>query len=394
MHDVQAGLSPSGHAERSKKVQSRWALLLRDLVFTSDRAQRIRLAQSILATLLTLACVVVVVALDHFGIADHRWVGLWVLLAVGGMAAMFALIRSGRIKHWRDPSLTLSQMYYAISVAAVGYGITGSSRGVVIPMLAVILMFGTFGMSPRQVLRVGCYTLMIFGAASLYWMLRAPSLQAVVAEAVSLVMVLIVISGAVVLTGRLYRLRERARRQHQELKRAMSRIQELATHDELTGCLNRRAMQERMLEEADRSRRGAGTLCVVLLDLDHFKCINDVYGHAAGDAVLKGFADVARAEIRTTDLMARWGGEEFLLLLGAVDAQQGQACVQRLVDRLARTRFPILPEGVFVTCSAGFVVGNGLDDLRHLIDRADKAMYRAKSGGRNRLETEAAQLAA
>ncbi|MBV8469562.1 MAG: GGDEF domain-containing protein [Burkholderiaceae bacterium] len=371
-----------------------WSSRLRTLVFTSDRQQRIRLAQSALAIMLTLACVGIIVLLDMFGIALHRWVAPWVGITTCGMAAMFALIRSGRIKHWRDPSLTLPQMYYAISFAALGYVIAGSSRGVVVPMLAVILMFGTFGMSPKQVLRVGLYTLSAFGAASLYWMQQAPSLQAVAAEVVSLVMVLIVISGAVVLTGRLYRLRERARRQHQELKRAMSRIQELATHDELTGCLNRRAMQERMLEEADRSRRGAGTLCVVLMDLDHFKNVNDVYGHAAGDAVLQGFADVARAEIRTTDLMARWGGEEFLFLLGAVDAQQGQACVQRLVDRLARTRFPVLPDGVFVTCSAGFVVGTGVDDLRHLIDRADKAMYRAKSGGRNRLEAEPAALAA
>src|SRR5205814_6248152 len=123
---------------------------LKFALLTRDKRQQIRLAQSGLANLLMLACVAMLHVLDASGITDHRYIWPWTLCSVGGMVLVFAVIRSGRVMRWRDPSLTMVQMLYAVLCAAIGYGITGTARAVVIPILAIVLMFGMFGMTQRQ----------------------------------------------------------------------------------------------------------------------------------------------------------------------------------------------------------------------------------------------------
>lgn len=371
-------------ASRRNPPQTLW-LRARDALLTSDKHQQIRLAQSGLANLLMLACVAMLHVLDASGITDHRFILPWTLVSVGGMVFVFAVIRGGCVLGWRDPSLTLQQMLYAVLCAASGYCIAGTSRAVVIPILAVVLMFGMFGMTQRQVRIVGLYTLAVFGAASVYWLLGPDAGKPVGAEAARFMMVVIMVAGVIVLTGRLHGMRERSRQQRAALSSALERIRELAIRDELTGCLNRRAMLERMAEESLRCVRSGTPMCLVLMDLDHFKHVNDVHGHAGGDEVLRRFAEVARAQLRGTDVLARWGGEEFLLMLGATDAEQAQPCVQRVLSRLAATPFVAGARDFRVTCSAGLAECRGGESIVGAIERADKALYRAKAEGRNRL---------
>ena len=358
---------------------------LRLAVLTGDRLQQMRLAQSGLANLLMLGCVGMIHLLDANGLTAHGWVWPWTLCSVGGMVAIFALIRSGRTLRWSDPSLTLQQMYYAVLCAAAAYCLLGAERAVVIPILAVVLMFGMFGMTPRQVLGVGLYTLVLFGSASAYWTQAAEAGRPREPELARFIMVTIVMAGVMVLTSRLYQMRERSREQRQALTAALQRIRVLASRDELTGCLNRRAMLERMGEEALRSARADESMCVALIDLDHFKHLNDTYGHGVGDRVLRGFADVVRGRLRETDLFARWGGEEFLVLLLGTDLARTRAGVQRLIDSVAATRFDGLPDGTVVTCSVGIAQHRAGEGVPEVIQRADVALYEAKSAGRNRL---------
>lgn len=367
---------------RRMPARASWLRRLQHLLLTSDQRQQIRLAQSGLANLLMLGSVGLVHLLDASGVPVGRWLWPWTLASIGGMVAVFAVIRSGRVQHWRDPSLTIQQMFYAVLCAAGAYCITGSERSTVIPMLAVVLMFGMFGMTRHQMHVVAAYAAVVFGAASLYWLAGPDRGRPVGPELTRFLMVVIVLLGVVTLTSRLHGMRERSRRQRHALATALDRIRELATRDELTGCLNRRAMLERMAEESLRCARLGQSMCLVLLDLDHFKRVNDLHGHAAGDRVLRGFAELARGQLRGTDLLARWGGEEFLLLLGATDAPQGRPCVQRLLDALAATPF----DGVSITCSAGLAECRGGESIVAAVERADQALYRAKAGGRNRVE--------
>ena len=127
-------------------------------------------------------------------------------------------------------------------------------------------------------------------------------------------------------------------------------------------------------------------LGIALIDLDHFKRINDLYGHAAGDQVLQGFAELARATLRDHDLIARFGGEEFVLLLGNTSIETLHQCVERLRQRFAETVFDALPEGVHCTFSAGLSLLQPEDDLEVCLNDADQALYLAKNSGRNRSE--------
>lgn len=167
------------------------------------------------------------------------------------------------------------------------------------------------------------------------------------------------------------------------LSASVQKITQLATHDELTGLSNRRHMANLIAQEQMRQRRTHAPMCMAMLDLDHFKRVNDAHGHAAGDVVLKIFARTMRQTLRTTDEMSRWGGEEFLLLMPHTNLQEALLAVERLRQALAATAFAPVPLGIPVTFSAGIVPACEGADMDTLIACADEAMYRAKARGRN-----------
>jgi diguanylate cyclase (GGDEF)-like protein len=157
----------------------------------------------------------------------------------------------------------------------------------------------------------------------------------------------------------------------------------VASRDDLTGLLNRKAFLDLAAEQlADRTiTRGSGTL--VLADLDHFKSVNDTYGHAAGDLALQGFADACTATARSTDLVGRYGGEEFVLLMPGTSAERAETIAEEISRRLAATP---TEEGLEMpTVSYGIATYDAeTTDVDHVIAAADSALYLAKSLGRNR----------
>lgn len=162
--------------------------------------------------------------------------------------------------------------------------------------------------------------------------------------------------------------------------------QRLATTDSLTELLNRRAFVSHLQREVARSTRYGHALSLVLLDLDHFKRINDRLGHGVGDAVLQAMGRCLNQQIRNTDLAARWGGEEFVMALTSTDRQGGACFCERLRGAI-ETLLILTPTGerVPVTASIGFASYTPGESLDAFVDRADKAMYVAKSTGRNRV---------
>ena len=165
-------------------------------------------------------------------------------------------------------------------------------------------------------------------------------------------------------------------------------VERQALVDGLTGVANRRRCSDALAAEVARAGRHGTALSLVLADLDDFKLVNDVHGHAAGDMVLREFADVLRATVRETDLAGRWGGEEFLLLLPGTDAVGAAQLAERV--RLAFAERPILtPDGapLAVTCSFGVAQHRAGEDEDGLTAAADRALYRAKAQGKNRVES-------
>jgi diguanylate cyclase (GGDEF)-like protein len=162
-------------------------------------------------------------------------------------------------------------------------------------------------------------------------------------------------------------------------------VERQALVDGLTGLANRRAAADALHAEAARAKRLETPLSVVLADLDGFKDVNDVHGHAVGDEVLRVFADVLRETLRESDLAGRWGGEEFLLLLPGADEEGAAQLADRI--RIAVAARPIASApGLRVTASFGVAEFAGQSNTEQLVDAADSALYRAKRAGRDRVE--------
>ncbi|MCQ4312775.1 sensor domain-containing diguanylate cyclase [Pseudomonas stutzeri] len=163
-------------------------------------------------------------------------------------------------------------------------------------------------------------------------------------------------------------------------------LRTMATRDPLTGALNRRAFAERAEHELLRSNRQGAALCLAVFDLDHFKQINDQYGHAVGDQVLQQFSQLCQAQIRRTDPFARFGGEEFVLLLPDTDQKQATALLQRLRLSWAREIVKTSQGPLHSTVSIGLVQVDDTAPFERWFERADAALYQAKHAGRNRVE--------
>lgn len=358
-----------------------------DWVLTTDKRQRIRLAMSGLAALLMVFCLVVMNSVAAAGLASTSEVRVWTACSVLGLIAVYAAIRSGWSRRFKDPALTLAQILYAITCCAAAFVIAGPARGVTLPILAIILMFGIFGLTTRQMLGVLVYSLVAFGVASGVVAARdEPDYPPVVAAAY-VGMVVVVLLSSTFLTTRVQSTREHLRRQKAELAQALEQIRQLATHDDLTGLLNRRAMLDRMQLEQRRSLRSGSPLLIAQLDIDHFKAVNDTHGHAAGDLVLQSFADTVRRNVRDTDVLARWGGEEFVLLLCDTPAADAVALMERLRQAVQAMQVPVAQGGqpITVTVSIGLARHTPADPLAGTLERADRALYAAKAGGRNRV---------
>jgi diguanylate cyclase (GGDEF)-like protein len=170
-----------------------------------------------------------------------------------------------------------------------------------------------------------------------------------------------------------------------QLRETMVAMEQLAHTDHLTRLTNRRGLEPLLKRELQRAERYGPSVAVLLIDLDHFKKVNDHYGHAIGDQVLREVALRLDLYLRQADTVARWGGEEFLILAPATDLAQAEQLATRLVEAVRDK--PVLGD-ISITLSIGVSCYRARDSLESLVHRADEALYRAKALGRNRNELE------
>lgn len=173
-----------------------------------------------------------------------------------------------------------------------------------------------------------------------------------------------------------------------ERKRLLEMLRHQALIDGLTGALNRNETQRLLSLEIERARRYGTELSIVIFDIDHFKAVNDKFGHNLGDEVLASIAETVRPRMRTTDHFGRWGGEEFVALLPQTALEGAQAFAEDLRGRIAALAFR---DGVRVTASFGVAARADESDGTTLIARADQALYASKNGGRNQVSLAAGE---
>lgn len=308
---------------------------------------------------------------------DLTWGSLLTLLTV------FVLVRSGWSQRFSDPVVTLPHALVSIALCFMAYLQVGEHRASVLILVAEAIVMCMFRLRPTQMVVLGMSSvgMLLLCVLGLTWAdpVRYPAPTGLMHFVIGGSTLLILSLVAKWVTD----IRVRIGLQARELSQALNTLQHMATQDSLTGLLNRRIMVDLVETELKLIERHGHPMTVALVDLDHFKSINDRFGHQAGDAVLIGFAGLAQTQLRQVDKVARWGGEEFLIMLPQVKASEAFTALERLRLSMGSQTFTGHP-GLNATFSVGLAQARPGESLEHLIERADQALYHAKHAGRNR----------
>jgi diguanylate cyclase (GGDEF)-like protein len=299
-------------------------------------------------------------------------------------AACVGLIATGASERMADPSLSKVQAYGNAALTLIGVALFPQLAFAYALSLFILMLTATYRM-PKRRLNVMLAVVVLLFAALTFGQgqpLTVPD-GTPLERWLSLLFFVVSLGRCVFLSvinthnNRL--LRERGI----EMQAKLAEIERLAHHDELTGVLNRRRMMHFLGEELARNDRNGAQVSVALLDLDHFKAVNDTLGHLAGDEVLRRFAATVQRHARNTDRFGRYGGEEFLVILNDATTEAALQAIERMRAAVATVDWSHLSPELRVTFSAGIATYNGNESVEVLLSRADLGLYEAKRSGRN-----------
>lgn len=357
-----------------------------ELVLTRDPLLRSILGMCLLASLIYLG-----------------WVGLtWLYIVPAGMCSpamgyvftiheliavlcVYPFIRSGRTRHWQDPGLVALQNIWASAGVVLAYAVVPGLRAGVLQILCLIQVFGFLSLRPRSaLLTAGTAIAMLAAMWTTMAILGDPGFNPI-DEALKIGPTCFILTLLAWQSRNFGLSRRRMLDEKQSLANAIEKVRQITMHDALTGLVNRQHLQTRIDAERDRAMRSGHGFSIVLIDLDHFKRINDTHGHHVGDDVLVSFGRLARLILRDTDVVGRWGGEEFVIVMPETDpAQVGLVGLARLKQALSETEVCARVPGLRVSYSAGITAWRPGESAEQLMARTDQALYRAKAEGRDR----------
>jgi diguanylate cyclase (GGDEF)-like protein len=358
-----------------------------DFASAASRAERQRQCMQMLIVVLASYGVdtLLLLGLAHAGAIDA--LVAWMYAAAGTAACgLFALLlRLGRSERLSDPFLVVPQMLVH-SAIHVGFMFWVPGVGVLFLMMMLLIhAFGAMRVSPLHVVAssvlvaLGVGTVIVFGELHL-----SLPMGNVAQRALSAAWFALVLARSTLLDLYGAQLRDMLMQRNKTLKAKFEKMHRRATRDGLTGTLSRRSVME-LLEQQHRKLELTGqSFAIALLDIDHFKQVNDRFGHPVGDEVLRYFSRRASAEMRTTDRLGRYGGEEFLAVLTATeDESSAHLAAERVRDGVAKHDWSRLAPNLKVTVSLGVAVCRPDESVDQLLARADAALYAAKHAGRD-----------
>jgi len=354
-----------------------------ELLPEGDERQALRMRRHLMASGTSLLVVLTLFVCAFIGLLPMRAAVEGAIGIVALVLAFHALFRTGLNLRFSDPSLTTEQVGAAILFLAYLMVHAGPARTMLLVFYLVAMLFGVLRLNGKRLMLLAMLALGAHGTALLLVLARDPAAQprAVFAEFAVLAVVL---PWFAAMGGYVNRLRLRLSDSNRDLTRAVERIEQLAIRDELTGAYNRRFLMECLARERSRAERLRASFSICLLDVDHFKSINDGFGHPAGDAVLIELPALAAAGLRGADVFGRFGGEEFLVILPDTSLAGAQALAERMRAAIEAARFSGIGERR-VTATLGVAEYCAGEEVTALLARADRALYAGKTGGRNRV---------
>jgi diguanylate cyclase (GGDEF)-like protein len=288
----------------------------------------------------------------------------------------YLMVRTRLNQRFKDPTLATEQTAAAILFLAYFMYHAGPARNALTLFYLVVMLFGALRLSAVRLAALSVLALVAHGTVLHLSYLRDEDYMDVQAAVTEFFVLLIALPWFAAMGGYVNRLRARVAQTNAELQAALERIRDVAVRDELTGAYNRRLLMETLAREQARASRTGAAYSVCMIDVDHFKAVNDSLGHLEGDAVLRAVAAVAARGLRALDVFGRFGGEEFLVILPDTD----RAGALRVAERI---RAAVAAE-TRVTVTIG-TAQSARDDIAAVLARADRALYDGKAAGRNRV---------
>ena len=302
-----------------------------------------------------------------------------------GVFVFTIIIRSGLNKKYPDPSLTVPQMLWGTCfVLAITY-LLNEWRGLMLMAYFGILSFGYFKLKFSEFLSVALFAVLGYAFIIMYIYAYESERIIINLELAQLLAFTCTISVMLYTGSAIHSLRERTKKQYIALQEALEINQKLATTDDLTGLYNRRFFMEQLSQQKALSERDDSDFILCFCDLDHFKQINDTFGHYTGDIVLKNFSRIVKSSIREIDYAARFGGEEFVCLLVNTDIENAIKVAERIRLSLASYNFSDIAPSLHSTVSIGVANFKQFKTIQETLMSADNRMYLAKEAGRNKV---------
>lgn len=298
------------------------------------------------------------------------------------------LVKSGHNMRFRHPDLLVPQLFISAT------GILASAYYVEVFRLSVMMLFfgimllGASRVKLATFLTVSTYASIGYGYVLFQVITDFPTEVTVSVEVLEWISFTMMATAFAITGTRIAALQKDLTGKNQELNSAFEQLKAMARQDELTGLNNRRYVME--LLEKQKSLVTADDYCFTICyaDLDHFKQINDTFGHAAGDEVLKAFSKSVQGEIRNVDIAGRLGGEEFIVILSGANVESSKIVLERIRKKIEELDFSDVAEGLSVTVSLGLTAYRAGEEISDTLARADELLYKAKTNGRNQLCTE------
>jgi diguanylate cyclase len=356
-----------------------------------DAIRAEKLLRSIKRAQLTIALAYTYDSLILLGFWAAGFIDVQVPLIVGVLLALLVGIvnwahRSGWSLKRTDPTLFLPQQLYAICVA-LGVAIAAPQIG--FQPFATLIAICTFSfMAPSQRTLLWSWGAAAIGAAAVIFA-TGPRLEiptsTLAGQALTSAVMLGVLARCIWVAAFFYKLQRRLSEKNKALKAAIEQIDAMANRDELTGLPNRRSIMRWLAEQMAPRERDGLALSIAILDIDHFKTINDAHGHLVGDRTLQLFSECVSRSVRATDRLGRYGGEEFLLVLVGTKLAEAEAPLQRIREQVGNWDWSAIDRELHLTITAGATEYAKGDSVEDLIRRADLALYLGKESGRDRV---------
>ena len=352
----------SGAAVREESAHAKEAARIGGVLMTTGTALLVCLALFVCAFL----------ELLPWHVAVEGTAGIATLLAL-----FYLIVRTGLNRRFGDPSLATEHTAAAILFLAYIMYHAPSAREALTLFYLVVMLYGALRLSAARLAALSVLALAAHGAVLHFSYLRDQDYMDTDAALTEFAVLMVALPWFAAMGGYVNRLRSGLAEANHRLEEALERISDIAIRDELTGTYNRRFLMESLAREQARAGRSRGGYAVCLMDLDHFKAVNDELGHAAGDEALRQVAAAAGRGLRGIDVFGRFGGEEFLLVLPDTDLSGASTVAERIRAAVAGE--------TGVTLTIGVAQHAKGEAAAAVLARADQALYRGKALGRNKV---------